>query len=142
MRALVGCFQWDVLPAVGLVERDCLDFLQVGMACARPHHDFVRSVTLIQLVVQPDCNRRQRHLKHTDYSAGLLLALSHGLGVEPRDVIRLSTASAAECQYGAKTASVAIVRVHIYIFCYYCTRVMASQRSRHYSTRGVGDGTQ
>lgn len=56
LRALVGCFQWNMLPAVGLVERDCLDFLQVSMACASPHHDFVRGVTLIQLVVQTDCH--------------------------------------------------------------------------------------
>ena len=63
--ALVGRLQGYVLPAVGLIEGDGLDVLQVGVAGAGPHHNLVGRVALVQLVVQPDCYRRQSHLRHT-----------------------------------------------------------------------------
>ena len=63
MGALVGCLQGNVLPAVGLIKGDGLDLLQVRVAGAGPHHNLVRRVALVQLVVQPNCYRCEGHLQ-------------------------------------------------------------------------------
>ena len=76
--ALVGRLQRYVLPAVGLIEGDGLDLLQVGVAGAGPHHNLVGRVALVQLVVQPDCYRRQSHLQHTNDEVRMTIPWAKG----------------------------------------------------------------
>lgn len=66
---LVGGLQRDLLPAVGLIEDDGLDLLQVSVVGPRPDDDLVGRVAFVQLVVQPHRHRGQRHLPLQSFRA-------------------------------------------------------------------------